>query len=214
MRGKTRAAITAIVGYFLAVAAAHACGSGKVIYQDDFKTLDPAWNAPDYVTAANGAMSVRLAQNAGLSLISQANLYTQPSIEICTTFKVVSGLGSSADSTGAAVVFWASGATDYTDVEILPAGGTVRGSARIDSKWTTKVSPHTVAALNTALGGTNDMDVVVNGSRVQASVNGKPGVYMLGTPPSSSWMVGLYFESPAASATEWQVTNFQVREGP
>jgi hypothetical protein len=213
MRGKTRLAVTALIGYFLAVAVAHACGSGKVIYQDDFKTLDPAWNAPDYVTAANGAMSVKLAQNTALSLISQANLYTQPSIEICATFKLLSGPGTSNFSARAGVAFWASSPSDYTEVEIFPYFGTVGGLAKVDDKWITKVSPHSIAAESTAIGGTNDMDVVVNGSRVQASVNGKPSVYMLGTAPTSSWLVGLYFASSPSSATEWQVTNFQVREG-
>lgn len=213
MRG-TVVAVTAIVGYFFAAAAAHACGGGKVIYQDDFKTLDPAWNAPDNVSAVNGAMSIKLASNVGFTLISQANLYTQPSIEICATFKLVSGVGSSSDSAGAATVFWAAGTTNFTQVELLPGAGTVKGSALVDNKWVTKVPPRTVAAQNTAAGGTNDVDVIVNGGRVQATVNGKPAVYMIGSPPTASWMVGLYFESPASTATEWQVTNYQVKEGP
>jgi hypothetical protein len=213
MRGKTRVVVAAIIGYFFGAVAAHACGGGKVIYQDDFKTLDPAWNAPDNVTAVNGAMSVKLVANVGLTMVSQANLYTQPSIEICSTFKLVSGLGSPTDSAGAAAIFWASGSTNFTQVEILPAAGTAKSSALIDNKWTTKVPPRSVSAESTAVGGTNDLDVVVNGGRVQATVNGKPAVYIIGTPPTSSWMVGLYFESPGSTATEWQVMNYQVREG-
>jgi hypothetical protein len=208
---RTSGVAIALISCVLAAPLAHACGQGKLLYQDDFKTLDPAWNAPDSVTVADGAMDVKLGTGATLTLISQANLFTQPSVEVCVTFKIVSGLGTADDPSVYGPVFWADGLTNFNSVQVLPAAGTVRANL-YNGKWETRVGAHPVAQ-NTAAGDKNETDLTITSTKAQMTLNGKQAVYMIGAPPTGGWMVGMHLEAPNAGPAEFQITDFEVRAG-
>jgi hypothetical protein len=204
-------AATALAGWIAAGGAAHACGTGPLLYQDKFQTLDPAWNAGPNVTASSGAMDITIAKGSAATLISQANLYNQPAIEICATVKMVSGPGNSGDSAVAGLLFWSDTPDDYTISEIAPASGSSAVWLHTVKGFEQRVAWRTVPGLNAAVGGTNDLDVVVKGPHAVFSANGKPAVVTIGIPPASGWMAGMHLEAPGSGPTEWQVTDFEVR---
>ena len=212
MKFVTSVAVAAVTACIFVAPVAHACGTGHLLYQDNFQSLDPAWNAPSNVTASGGVMDVKIEKNSALTLLSQANLYTQPGIEICATVKLVAGPGMSGDSAIAGLTFWRDSTNNYTIVEIAPTSGSASGWMHNDKGWQKRVDWRSVPNMNATVGGTNDLDVIIKAQRAQFSVNGKPAIYMIGTPPSAGWMAGLHLEAPAAEAAEWQVTSFEVRE--
>lgn len=203
------AAIT-FAGCLFVVPAAHACGNGRLLYQDNFQTLDPSWNAPSWVTATGGAMDIKLNKGAGTTLISQANIYTQP-IEICATAKLISGPGGNGASPVVGLAFWADSANHFTLVETAPASGTA-SAWLLANTWKQLVGWRFVPGQNATVGGTNDLDLVIKGPSVAFMVNDKPAVVVIGTPPAAGWLVGLHLEAGNSEPSEWQITSFEVRE--
>ena len=72
----------------LVATGAHACGNGKVIFEDKFETLDPGWGkASDRLSVDNGALVIKSEAGTGRWAMSQSDYYQD--VAICVDATVV-----------------------------------------------------------------------------------------------------------------------------
>ena len=70
----------------LVATGAHACGNGKVIFEDKFETLDPGWGkASDRLSVDNGALVIKAEAGTGRWAMSQSDYYQDAAICVDAT---------------------------------------------------------------------------------------------------------------------------------
>ena len=77
----------AAAGLLMAMSGAMACGSGKLLFEEKFASLDPAWGfSENDESRTNGpdGLTYKLKPNDSRFLLSQASLYDD--YEVCATF--------------------------------------------------------------------------------------------------------------------------------
>lgn len=185
-----------------------ACGTGAVLYQDDFAKLDPAWNLAGtgrHVT--QGKNAVVISSNAGGSdtVLYQAGSYTD--YEVCVQVQMNFGTGDASGQIGG-LVFWA---LDYSNYYVLEyaQNGTYSVSRLHRKRWLRPVSWRKSDAIKTGPNQVNELRAVVKGNQGTVYVNGTKLIDFTGQPPGSS-QVGLHSESPAKGSAVFQFATFRV----
>jgi hypothetical protein len=97
---------------------------GKILFQDTFATLNPAWNVLPLATATaavnNGKFVVNLlVPHANRVELYQGDVYND--VTVCVTTQ--SGAGDKVADQGAAIVFWARDLTNFYVFEVTASGG-------------------------------------------------------------------------------------------
>jgi 3-keto-disaccharide hydrolase len=188
---------------------AHACGNGKVIYEDKFATLDPSWGTPsDRLSVDNGALVIKPEPGTGRWAISQSDFYGDAAI--CADVTVVNVPDPNSGFT--AIVFWYQDNTNYYEFGYWP-GGDIRVN-RVSKGRTLYPVPQTdTPALKKGAGQTNSLEVQTVGNRATLFVNGTNIAEFNGKAPEGGGLVGLESYSPKAGGeTEARFTNFVVAE--
>jgi hypothetical protein len=180
-----------------------ACKGTVVILQDDFKTVDAAWDTVDGFAIESG--QAKYSGKDAVGLYYNGNLFTD--FDYCIDITMSKMTDPPQQSQG--VVFWA---TDYDNRYMLLVSGD--GQATIarkqNGKYIYPVAWRKFDAIKTDVGAVNSLRVVVKGGTVTANVNDKPFATLKGQPPKEGSQIGLYFTGP----DPFVVTNLKVTNVP
>jgi hypothetical protein len=194
-------------------AAASVAGSGcpgKLLYGDQFTTLDPAaWGAPDsYAFAAPGTPALDVVALSGTTngRLNVKHIYRN--VDICVSVDDASS--SAADESGG-LVFWASDSSNFYYVAINAGGkfAVVRNSAGV---WSVSVPWTQTAALKTGAGAVNALQLNLVGNQASLVLNGRQVTNFTGQPPPTGGMIGFFVAAGNAGATTWAFQQLGVTD--
>jgi hypothetical protein len=203
-----------LIGILLAgVRTAAACGSGKLIFEDKFETLDPAWGlSQSDPTRSNGpgGLVYKFDPGNNTTLLNQTGFYDN--YEVCGVF--TTDVPANSD-TYVAVDFWANDTNNAYEADIYPAYGTYGVYRYQNGKPLKPISPTGSDAVNKGTASVNnEISVSVNGNKATIAINGKKVSEMTGQPPEGGSVFGLALGTAKSDSgpSSFTVKSIQLRE--
>lgn len=205
----TRAAllILSILFGVLGPAIARAC-PGRVLFADNFLSMDPAWGKPSataFVTP-NHAFGLAAAPRSATSRLNLRALYRD--VDICvSTF--VSMTQNAADTGG--LIFWATDDANFYFLAITGVGTfEVLRSSR--GRWSTVIAPTKTSALKTGKTVPNNLQVSLVGNQATITINSQQLGSFTGDPPAKGGYIGLQVAAASTGVTAWGFFNLNVTD--
>jgi hypothetical protein len=202
-----------LTGFALATAlalasasAALACGSGAVLYEDAFETLEPTWGVEEDAFFID---DTRLTLMPGYDLYYSAlnTMGTYVDADICFDIETIK-----ADAEGnsfAGPIFWAIDYDNYYYVMITAEQSIgvfrrQRGRVLPQLRWTK------LDTLKPGNGVVNELRIVTVGNTASLYVNGQFYATMKGQPPSDGQQIGVRATSPRNDRAVWAFDNIRI----
>ena len=196
-----------LVGLLIgSVEGAAACGNGKLLFEDKFATLDPAWGfSPDDTSLSSGPEAF---PGNYYSALNQSGLYDN--YEVCVVFhtEIPANSGSYIS-----VDFWGTDYQNYYSVDVFPGLGTYDVSRIQRNKLLYPIPARKEASIK-GTSVTNEISVTLNGNKGTVVINGKKVLDFTGQPPEGGsvfgWGLGTSKNDTGPSTLT--VKSIQVRE--
>ena len=153
-------------------APALACGTGKVLFSDDFKQVDASWgfDSPD-VQVEDGKVKVKPQPDISNLLVYKGILFTDA--DYCLTVRMPNKLADN-DNTMAGPIFWAKDYDNYYMFMITPSGF-AEITRKVNGKWIDVVEWKQSPDIKRATGSQNLLEVKTDGGTISTFINGKIG---------------------------------------
>jgi hypothetical protein len=187
-----------------------ACGNGKLILEDKFETLDPAWGLmeqdPTRSIGTEGLVYIIQPGNV-LHVLNQSGIYDN--YEVCAVF------ATKVPADGNAYVgvnFWGSNDDNLYGAEIFPAVGTFDVYRIENKKFLTPVPAKSDPAISKGTDVTNEISVTVNGNKGALAINDKKVVEFTGVPPEGGSQFGFWVGGDKTSLSTLILKSIQLRE--
>ncbi|MBV8888730.1 MAG: hypothetical protein JO305_03590 [Alphaproteobacteria bacterium] len=181
------------------------------VLDDNFKAPNPGWGAPESDVAFT-AQGLVLRPPANNSVFILNENYTLDAMDFCIDVAVPGNLPSPAnqdDSGDIGVLFWSRDAEDFYTATI-----SLDGSAAIDrlikGEWQIIYGPTPTAAVKTAAGATNQVEIEITGNAGSLFINDAKIADFHGQAPPKGGPPGLYAESGVTAVTTWVVPRVQL----
>jgi hypothetical protein len=188
-----------------------ACGTGKVLFQDNFAKLQRSWpfTLGDNASVGADGFKIKLNPNGFFETLNQAGLYDNYEVCMTATLEYESGSGSYFG-----VAFWGVDDKNYYSLDVSPPYGTY-SVWRLQNNRSLKPIPWSdTKALVKDSGKPNEISVVVKGNHAEISINGQKIDELDGVAPDGGSVIG--FEFGAAKADKAPTTmilkSIEVRE--
>jgi hypothetical protein len=184
------------------------CGSGPVLYQDDFSGPD-AWGITDddpEVSLQNGAMLLKADPGYERYVLNQTDYYGDGTICVDMAFAKT----RVDNETWGGLLFWGS---DYKNFYAFVISGVGHFAVwrKSNGKWLTPIDWSPASSAGKAQGASNDLQVKLQGKKAIFLVNGKQvGSLTTGFPPSGGGLVGVMGSSPREATATLKFSNFVV----
>lgn len=168
-----------------------ACGNGKLILEDKFGALDPAWSFPGNTPNRSngpGGLVYKLDPRNELEFLNQSGFFND--YELCAVFatKVPDDAGA-----WAGVVLWGSDLDNFYLASISPAKGAY-GVIRLQNGKGVSPVPETKSdSIHKGTDVTNEISVVVKANKATLAINGKKLIDFTGWPPEGGSLFGFGF---------------------
>ncbi|MFO1057037.1 MAG: hypothetical protein U1E53_08730 [Dongiaceae bacterium] len=202
---------------FISVAAssagALACGTGNVLFKDDFSKLDRAWGITLGKNASVGADGFKLtyAANNFYSALNQSSLYDD--YEICMK-AAIEYKGDDGPYFG--VVFWGVDDKNYYSLDLAP-NTQIYSVWRLQKNRALKPIPWTESkAVVKDSGQVNEISVLVKGKHAVVSINGQKVDELDGVQPDGGSVIGFEYGTSKSDKGESTMIlkSIEVREAP
>jgi hypothetical protein len=187
--------------------AANAC-PGKVLFSDNFSTLDSAWGASSADSSVYRNMFMLTAPSG--TLIGRLNLtHRVQNFAACAVAALVTAANNH-DPGG--LVFWAAGTTDYYVFAIDSLGSFAVfhvSAGREDPilKW------QATKALKTGAGVWNALQVAAVGDQATLAINGQQVGQITGSAPAQGGFIGFVVDADASGVAHWAFAGLNVTDG-
>jgi hypothetical protein len=203
MKSKVAALIMAMAVVLLAVTASLA---GKVLFEDKFTSLDPAWGAPGPIMdAKDGKLVITPQQNTSQTILNQANVFPNDA-EASFTMTFIK---APAPTWGSGLVFWAKDYNEYYAV-LVNAEGWFAVQRYVAGRYLLPVAWRESDAIKKGEGAANQVKVATKGNKAAISINGKEVISLSGQPPEGGSLIGFKVASGPEGANSVAFSNFQL----
>ena len=200
-----------IAGILAAPAPGWACGSGAPLFVDDFTHIDEGWG-PQNPGRELGEGKLLLRPNANVSMHNFNVTHIYANADACVS--VSPGSYSSAENKiGAGLLFWAQSDQTNFAFDISPDGYWAIINHTPDNPQMALARGQS-SAIRTGPGAVNELEVRLNGSSIEAYINGTRVADVNAQGPLGGGPFGLYASSEKIASTPWTFSNFQIRQLP
>ena len=206
MRLTLSAGIAAVA--LLTATPAFACGTGKVLFSDDFKQVDASWgfDSPD-VQVEDGKVKVKPQPDISNLLVYKGLLFTDA--DYCLTVRVPNKLSDN-DNTMAGPIFWAKDYDNYYMFMVTPSGF-AEITRKVNGKWIDVVEWKQSADIKRATGSQNVLEVKTDGRHdISTFINGQPFASVKGQAPDGGGQIGMRAQSEKDQTDTWKFSQLQV----
>jgi hypothetical protein len=196
--------------YFVLPAAAAPC-PGTVVFQDPFKTPNPALDVSTIpqskVTIQGGKAEVTFLQAAMGRSEEYAGQYGDANV--CASFTTAKT--DKPENQAVGIIFWGTNYANFYSLQIQPAAGLMSVALMVPGTgWTFPIAWTANAAVVKTMGAVNTLQVQTKGNVATLLINGqKVGTYT-GTPPAGGGVVGFTVSTSNTSLDTLDVTDFSV----
>ena len=198
-----------LVASSLAATPALACKGKSVLYRDDFRKVDPAWDRHNWFAIGSGR--AQMTPDVGKALTVVLNGATFDQADLCADMAMADPANPQKPFAG--LVFWVQ---DYGNLYgfMVSAAGTaaiVRAQSR---KWAQAVPWRKVTNLRTRPGAVNTLRVTIEGDRATAYINDQTFVTITGQAPKDGGLIGFHGESEMNNTDTWIFSNLKITDLP
>jgi hypothetical protein len=203
MKSKVAALMVAMAVVMLAVTASLA---GKVLFEDKFTSLDPAWGAPGPIMdVKDGKLIITPEKNTSQTILNQANVFPNDAeASFALTY-----IKAPAPTWGSGLVFWAKDYNEYYAI-LINAEGWFAVQRYVSGRYLLPVAWRESDAIKKGEGAENQVKVVTKGNKATVLVNGKEIISLSGQPPQGGTLVGFKVASGPEGANSVAFSNFQL----
>ncbi len=209
-RARIFATLAGAVGLALAwSASAFACGSGKILFEDKFSSLDPSWG----ITLGDGwavgqGLKMTMKPNDSNLYLNQASLYDN--YEVCMT---VTSQFTGDDTIDPYIVFWGADTDNLYEAGVGAHYGKYTVWRKQRAKWLNPVAWTESSAVKKGSGAVNELSVTVNGNHAVININGQKVTEFTGQAPDGGSQIGIDVDADKDNKSPCVVTitDFQVR---
>ena len=201
----------AVVIAVLTAGPAFACKGKNVLFQDNFATVNPAWDLFNQTKIQNGAMQITATSGHIAAVFYKGDAYDKA--DICVDTIVPNA--SNPDNQGIpSLIFEGQAYDDFYAFYISPAYGIARISRLLKDKWLQPIPPRKVEGLVTKAGGKNTLRLTLNGAHASAYINDNKFVDFLINASPGGGLIGLEVDGGASAPVTWDFKNFKVTDLP
>ena len=203
MKRQRAALAMAMAVVLLAVTASLA---SKVLFEDKFTALDPAWGAPGPIMdVKDGKLIITPEMNTTQTVLNQANVFPNDGeASFAMTFVKVP-----APTWGSGLVFWAKDYNEYYAVLINPEGW-FAVQRYVAGRYLLPVAWRESDAIKQGEGAENQIKVVTKGNKATVFINGKEVISLSGQPPQGGTLIGFKVASGPEGSNSVAFSNFQL----
>ncbi len=203
MKGKWTALVMAMAAVCLAVTGGLAA---KVLFEDKFATLDPAWGVPSAILSANdGKLIITPAKNYTSTYLYQGNVFPND----MEASYIMTFVEAGEPTYGSGLLFWAKDYTEYYCL-LINANGWFAVQQLVDGRYLMPVAWCESDAIWKGEGRENQVKVVTKGNQATVFVNEKEVVHFDGQPPGGGSLIGFKVGSGPYDPNSVAFSNFQV----
>jgi hypothetical protein len=203
MKSKVAALMMAMAVVVLAVTASLA---GKVLFEDKFTSLDPAWGAPGPIMdVKDGKLVITPQKNTSQTILNQANVFPND-MEASFTMAFVK---APAPTWGSGLVFWARDYNEYYAV-LVNAEGWFAVQRYVAGRYLLPVAWRESDAIKKGEGAVNKVKVVTKDNKATISINGKEVISLSGQPPQGGSLTGFKVASGPEGENSVAFSDFQL----
>ena len=201
-----------VLSLTLVLPAAGATCPGTVVFQDLFKTANPALDSAAYtaskIAILGGKATVAfLQQGMGRDEEYVGNRYGDANV--CATFSTAKT--DKAENQVVGIIFWATDYSSFYALEVEPAAGLMALAQMVPGTgWTFPIAFTSNAAIVKTMGAVNTLQVRTKGNSVTLLINGLAVGSYTGTPPAGGGVVGFTCSSSTTSLSTLDVSDFSV----
>jgi hypothetical protein len=204
---KSKAAVL-VVGVAIVLVAANICLAAKVLFEDKFATLDPAWGSPSAImNVKDGKLVITPEKNTTQTILNQANVFPDD-LEASYAMTFVK---PTAPTWGSGLVFWAKDYNEYYAI-LLNAQGWFGVQRHVANRYLLPVAWRESDAIKRGQGAENQVKVVTKGNQAKVFINGKEVISFNGQPPQGGSLIGLKAASGPEGANTVAFANLQVSQ--
>ena len=190
---------------------ASACGTGKVLFSDDFKQVDASWgfDSPD-VQVEEGKVKVKPQPDISNLLVYKGLLFSDA--DYCLTVRIPNKLDDN-DNTMAGPIFWAKDYDNYYMFMITPSGF-AEIARKVDGKFITVVDWKPMPDVKRPAGSNNVLEVRTQGADISAFINDKLFATVKGQAPEGGGQIGMRAQSEKSQVDTWKFSQLAVLAMP
>ena len=191
----------------LIAAPASACGTGKVLFSDDFKQVDASWgfDSPD-VQVEEGKVKVKPQPDISNLLVYKGILFSDA--DYCLMVRTPNKLTDN-DNTMAGPIFWAKDYDNYYMFMITPSGF-AEITRKVNGKWIDVIEWKQDPNIKRPAGSNNVLEIKTTGSDIAAFINDKPFATVKGQVPEGGGQIGMRAQSEKEQVDTWKFSQLQV----
>jgi hypothetical protein len=180
--------------------------AGKVLFEDKFTSLDPAWGAPGPImNVKDGKLIITPEMNTTQTVLNQAFVFPNNSEgSFAMTF-----VKAPAPGWGSGLVFWAKDYNEYYAV-LLNAEGWFAVQRYVADRYLLPVAWRESDAIKKGEGAENQVKVVTKGDKATVVLNGKEVISLSGQPPQGGTLTGFKVASGPEGSNSVAFSNFQL----
>ena len=159
--------------------ASNLCLAAKVVFEDKFTSLDPAWGSPTAImNVKDGKLVITPEKNTTQTILNQANVIPDD-MEASYSMTFVK---APAPTWGSGLVFWAKDYDEYYAI-LINAQGWFGVQRHVSNRYLLPVAWRESDTVNKGEGAENQVKVVTKGNQATICINGKEVITLSGQPP-------------------------------
>jgi hypothetical protein len=201
----------AVVIAVFATGPALACKGKNVLFEDNFATVNPAWELFSQTKIQNGAMQITAAPGHTAAVFYKGDAYDKADICVDT---IVPNVSDPTNQGTPSLIFEGQGYDDFYAFYVSPANGIAMISRLLKNKWFQPIPARKVDGLVTKAGGTNTLRLTLNGAHATAYIDDKKFVDFLINASEGGGLIGLEVDGGATAPVTWNFKNFKVTDLP
>ena len=180
--------------------------AGKVLFEDKFTALDPAWGAPGPIMdVKDGKLIITPEMNTTQAVLNQANVFPNDGeASFAMTFVKVQ-----APTWGSGLVFWAKDYNEYYAVLLNPEGWFAI-QRYVAGRYLLPVAWRESGAIKKGEGAENQLKVVTKGNKATIFINGKEVISFSGQPPQGGTLIGFKVASGPEGSNSVAFSNLKL----
>jgi hypothetical protein len=183
MKSKT---VVLIMALALLLVAANATLAAKVVFEDKFTSLDPAWGSPSAImNIKDGKFVITPEKNTTQTILNQSNVIPN---DMEASFSMTF-IKATAPTWGSGLVFWAKDYDEYYAV-LINAQGWFGVQRHVANRYLLPVAWRESDAIKKGEGAENQVKVVTKGNQGSVFINGKEVIAFNGQPPEGGSLIG------------------------
>jgi len=180
--------------------------AGKVLFEDKFTALDPAWGAAGPIMdVKDGKLIITPEMSTSQTVLNQGNVFPNDAEgSFAMTF-----VKAPAPGWGSGLVFWARDYNEYYAVLMNPEGW-FAVQRYVAGRYLLPVAWRESDAIKQGEGAENQVKVVTKANKATVFINGKEVISLSGQPPQGGTLIGFKVASGPEGSNSVAFSNFQL----